>query len=38
MSARSRQIRWFGGLYLASIAVLVLVTLMLRLVIRLVAR
>jgi len=30
VSPRSRQIRWFGGLYLASIVVLALVTSMLR--------
>ncbi|SDR58367.1 hypothetical protein SAMN05519103_06099 [Rhizobiales bacterium GAS113] len=36
MTSRFRRLRWFGGLYLASLAVLALVTFVMRAVLRLV--
>jgi hypothetical protein len=37
MSARLRRLSWFGGLYFASIAAFVLVTLVIRTVLRLIS-
>jgi hypothetical protein len=37
MTARFKQLRWFGGLYLASLAALALATFMVRVILSLVA-